>query len=389
MAVTTKYTVKVPLDLGATPGSDQSVIWDESEKEFALGTGTGITINNHADNRITTATSDPNTLNAESYFRHVATGLGTGQGKVDIGSSVAQLAAPYQLLTIGNSLYTSQLIVHSLSGDDPFVRFGLNDLNASVIGFGAKNNASNRKFQIGTYVDQTDTVFTPYLSMNHAGRIGIGEGPSPVLGKSYIDSNWGLFTTRAVLNTTAQDEDEWVSVTAFQNSETGVTKATKVLQLYAGAPVSNFPESTTPGIRFIEFYARNDINENYLLGHISANNYPWANPGVEIYSVSDKRLKKDIKTLSVGLDKLLKIQPVEYKWKINKGKGYDKGFIAQDLHKIYPEAVQVPLTDNAEKDPWTISPTKLIPLLVKSIQDQQEIIKKLENRINNLENKIK
>jgi len=399
------YNVKVRLDPN-TQSTDSSVIYDVSEKKFALGTGTGITITNSVNNNILTADGTQTNIIGESLFRWVDGGDGgTDEGKAQIGLTATDYATPNQLLDVGikiNELTATkvpQAIFHAQTGTDnfPFLRIGLdgNTTNkaAAVIGLGSKYAGVYDFLQLGVFSSQAGGSFSPKLSMNIAGRFGIGEGTSPVLGKSYIDSNWQLFATRAFLNSDSQDEDEWAGTAAFQNSSTDITNKVKVLQLYAGAVASNYPEggNTEPDsyTRFIEFYGRNDINENYLLGHISANNYVWANPGVQIYSVSDKRLKKDIKTLSVGLDKLLKIQPVEYKWKINKGKGYDKGFIAQDLHKIYPEAVQVPLTDNAEKDPWTISPTKLIPLLVKSIQDQQEIIKKLENRINNLENKIK
>jgi hypothetical protein len=387
------YNVKVRLDPDDIT-SDKSVIYDSTAKKFTLSTAASSDIVvNEGSNRITVSNNTNTEVVANSYFRFIedAGGVGgTGAGKLQIGSTSA---VPLQLVDIGQNNDTdNQILISSTNGDQSFLRLGMDSTDTLVAAFGSKTS-TNQKFQVGTYPSATSPSFTPYLSMNHSGRVGLGEGTSPVLGKSYIDSNWQLFTTRTFTNTIAQDEDEWVGTAAFQNSSTNATNKVKVLQLYTGTLASNYPEGgsteSNSYTRFIEFYARNNINENYLLGHISANNYAWAPPGVAIYSVSDKRLKKDIKTLSVGLDKLLKIQPVEYKWKINKGKGYDKGFIAQDLHKIYPEAVQVPLTDNAEKDPWTISPTKLIPLLVKSIQDQQEIIKKLENRINNLENKIK
>ena len=38
-------------------------------------------------------------------------------------------------------------------------------------------------------------------------------------------------------------------------------------------------------------------------------------------------------------------------------------------------------------DPMTVAPDKLIPLMIKSIQDQQDIIDKLTERIEKLENK--
>ena len=44
-------------------------------------------------------------------------------------------------------------------------------------------------------------------------------------------------------------------------------------------------------------------------------------------------------------------------------------------------------TNDLKKDQWGVDYGKLTPLLVKAIQDQQEIINKLEERIYNLEKK--
>ena len=64
----------------------------------------------------------------------------------------------------------------------------------------------------------------------------------------------------------------------------------------------------------------------------------------------------------------------------------EKGFIAQELYEIYPSAVYKP---KKEEDMWGIDYSKLTPILVQAIKDQQIIINELKNRITNLENKLK
>ena len=103
-------------------------------------------------------------------------------------------------------------------------------------------------------------------------------------------------------------------------------------------------------------------------------------------NTSDKRFKNNIKPLSVGLNELLKIQPSEYNW--NQSPIVSKGFIAQDLYKIYPDAVYKPKDETDLSDPWSVDYGKLTPLLVKAIQDQQKIIEGLKERIIKLENSI-
>lgn len=78
----------------------------------------------------------------------------------------------------------------------------------------------------------------------------------------------------------------------------------------------------------------------------------------------------------MSLEKLEKIEVKKFNFK-----GDDKeyiGFIAQELHKVFPQAVIVG-GDNPEKDPWKIDYLQIIPLLVNSIKELNERIKKLEN----------
>jgi hypothetical protein len=61
----------------------------------------------------------------------------------------------------------------------------------------------------------------------------------------------------------------------------------------------------------------------------------------QITSSSDERIKKDIKKIS-ELDKILLLNPIEYKYidELN-GKKTNYGFIAQDVKKIIPNAVDI------------------------------------------------
>lgn len=56
-------------------------------------------------------------------------------------------------------------------------------------------------------------------------------------------------------------------------------------------------------------------------------------------SPSDRRLKKDIKTMDFGLSQVLGLKPVEFKWKHNNAISW--GFIAQDVREVLPQLVRV------------------------------------------------
>jgi hypothetical protein len=106
---------------------------------------------------------------------------------------------------------------------------------------------------------------------------------------------------------------------------------------------------------------------------------------------SDGRLKTDQKTLNYGLKEIMQLQPKSYFHHsseiqedgtfimVGSQKTHTFGFIAQELNQIIPEAVYVP--EDESKNLWAIDYEKLIPVLTKAMQEQQEIIEetKMEN----------
>jgi hypothetical protein len=93
---------------------------------------------------------------------------------------------------------------------------------------------------------------------------------------------------------------------------------------------------------------------------------------VNYSTISDRRYKKDIRDLDSSLELINRLSPVSY-LTINQTEGDRRnyGFIAQDLHKVIPEAVNVPVNDSNN---YTIEYMSLIPLLTKSIQDLTETV---------------
>jgi hypothetical protein len=111
------------------------------------------------------------------------------------------------------------------------------------------------------------------------------------------------------------------------------------------------------------------VDSVYVGGNVSASAYTTR---------SDFNLKDDIFDIKYGLNDILKLQPVEYTYKSNGSK--QLGFIAQDIGTILPEVVSF-------EESMSVNYQAIIPILTKAIQEQQALIKALEQRIINLENK--
>lgn len=100
------------------------------------------------------------------------------------------------------------------------------------------------------------------------------------------------------------------------------------------------------------------------------------NVGGAVVHASDRRLKRNIKDISYGLKDVLKLEPKEYFWK-GKTQDYKSlGLIAQDVDEVIKNVV----TYDKEIDRYGVSYTELIPVLIKAIQQQQEIIEAQEAR---------
>ena len=96
---------------------------------------------------------------------------------------------------------------------------------------------------------------------------------------------------------------------------------------------------------------------------------------------SDKRLKKDIKDLSYGLKEILVLQPKSYHWKNSTSVNESLGLIAQDVKSVIKEIVH---TSDDENKSLSISYIELIPVLIKAIQEQHDIIKNQDLKISDL-----
>jgi hypothetical protein len=109
-----------------------------------------------------------------------------------------------------------------------------------------------------------------------------------------------------------------------------------------------------------------------------------------ISAISDKRLKENIVDLEIGLDAILALRPRKFDWKKesgNNGKNI-RGFIAQEFEEVFPDLIDQSINAAPEgEEPYKQIRQDLIPVLVKAIQEQQQTIQDLTNRLINLENK--
>jgi len=109
-----------------------------------------------------------------------------------------------------------------------------------------------------------------------------------------------------------------------------------------------------------------------VCGYVSMN--ATANTVTYVNS-SDSRLKTNPRDFS-GIDIVKEIKPKKYERLSNLGVD-EIGLYAQELNEVFPEAVAVGDEDVTVK-PWGIDYGRITPVLVKAIQEQQQIITDLK-----------
>ncbi|MES2648820.1 MAG: tail fiber domain-containing protein [Bacteroidota bacterium] len=106
--------------------------------------------------------------------------------------------------------------------------------------------------------------------------------------------------------------------------------------------------------------------------------------------LSDRRLKTNIRPLPPLLDKVMQLQPVQYKMKnADDDSKINRGFIAQEVRKLFPELVAI-LNDNnagdkALPDLHMLNYSQFFVIAIKAIQEQQAQIATLTKEIIKLE----
>lgn len=131
------------------------------------------------------------------------------------------------------------------------------------------------------------------------------------------------------------------------------------------------------------------VHHMYDLGY-STMERAWDDVYAQAFvSTSDKREKSNVKSLTYGLDEILKLRPVSYTFNRDINGETKLGLIAQDVLPLIKEVVKTHDYKYTKDSPTVMKKVKLerlgmkyqelIPVLIKAIQEQQLQIDELKN----------
>lgn len=123
-------------------------------------------------------------------------------------------------------------------------------------------------------------------------------------------------------------------------------------------------------------------------GNVERGRIEWTTAGTTYNTSSDYRLKTNVNTLTGALEKVLLLSPKTFNY-IDNGDTIISGFIAHEVQEIVPEAVtgqKDEMREDGTPKYQGMDHSRIVPILVGAIQEQQTIIEDLKSRLETLEN---
>jgi trimeric autotransporter adhesin len=286
----------------------------------------------------------------------------TSAGVVGIGAvpPSGTSSSSYSQLQVGNSFVSDSEGTNSSFQLLQNAYVGSGNNNYAVVGSGASH--SNRIMMTSGVISfaraypvtaDSQITYNESMRIDSSGNVGIGTS-SPTARLSVADSKTGTEASpHLVIVGNGYTGNHWLDTSAYY---IGQNSNARLLRIYSG---SNEAVGVELGV-----------------GATSFGTY------------SDERLKKDITDLTNGLNKILALRPVNFKYKSDADDYRNRiGIIAQSIVGQVDEALdETKITADDETQYYNVRYQDLIPVLVKGIQEQQTQIQELEARITALEN---
>jgi len=252
------------------------------------------------------------------------------------------------------------------------------------------NSASTTAHSILTLRTNGNGSGNPYLSFDINGVKGYSMGIDNADGDKFkFHTNWNLNNANTPALTLASDGKFGIGTASpsrslhVQSSDNTTVYIESTTSDNNGMMILNGNTNQNWGNGYHEFMMFQ--NQGTTIGQITAPN----GSSVFYNTASDYRLKKDLKPFK-GLDLINRIKTYDYAWKIDDSRMY--GFMAHELQEVLPYTV------TGEKDavdsmgkiiPQTVDYSKLTPILVKAIQEQEQKINQLEKEKEALEKTLR
>jgi hypothetical protein len=313
----------------------------------------------------------------------------------------------------------------------------INNTDNTPVRFGTTNTERLRIDAAGRLLVGTSSARDAFFSSGTSARLQIeGSGADSFASLTRNNNDAGapilfLAKSRGTGNTTVQNGDEIGRISFQGNDGSGFEEAALISVYVDGEPNTSGDTTDMPGrlvfsttadgasspTEALRITSAQDLmisqsgsglfvgttaDGAYRIGRssfaVSSGTLYIGNAAIQVSS--DVRLKKDIEDTNLdALAAISKIKVKDFTWDDPTDTSYNNrnargkwtGLIAQELIEVLPFVVNAPRKeedgsiDHDSESVWTLDQSQLCPVLIKAIQQQQEIIANLEARLSALE----
>ena len=377
--------------LGSGTASSSTFLAGDSSYKTVSGT----TINNNADNRVITGSGTANTLEGEANLTFDGSTLAC-QGSAIFNESGADVDFRVEGDTDANMIFgdaSSNNVGIGLA--TPMGKLHIRRASSGATGVQAASDEL-------TLEGSGDSGMCILSGNNSSGIIHFGDDGNNQIGYIYYSHGTNSLgfgsngATRATFDTDGR---------FFVNSST-VQQAALVNVAHGGNSVAGISFNDTDSASNATYASF--IKGGTLIGNIRRNGSADA---VNYNTSSDYRLKDGIVNKTDGIEKIKLLKPRKFYWKSDSDKTLVDGFLAHEVSDVVPEAIsgvkdavekykdgeELPegksvgdnkLDENGDTiiEPQGIDQSKIVPLLVASVQELITENETLKTRITALEN---
>ena len=363
------------LTFGNLTESTSSVLTITGGTGSVIGSGTTIQVKQASSTQSGFLSStDWTTFNSkQAALTNPVTGTGTTNylpkftGASTIGNSIVQDDGTYVGIGgTGSGTYGKLSVFGGISiKDDNNAKLEIGRYSSGAANSYIKIGTNSASLRITNAADSADLV-----TFANSGNVGIGT--SSPNDKLVVQSSANVWAAKFMANTTTNDA---FGVQIFA----GTTNNDTAFRILNAATTSTY------------FFVRGDgllASPPLIATHTTssgANMYVDPSNGAIYRSTSSLKYKKNVQDYNKGLDIVMQLRPVSYEGKseVDAGRTF-AGLIAEEVHDLgLTEFVQYA----EDGSPDALAYQNMIALLVKGMQEQQEIINELSAKVTALEQK--
>jgi hypothetical protein len=322
--------------------------------------------------RFNNTTNNPTTLrilNFNGNFYDIQNNPSDNSLVIDYNDTARMVILSGGQIGIGKSPRTSGGITLDVAGG---IQSTNDSGNASYINFGMYSNPALSY----TYI-QGDARSNGYMKFhtNDTERLRILSNGDIGIGTSAPNAKLQIVSSGEGLYVTSSGGSQTLRITSSTNNTTLFRMSNFNGNFY---DLQNNPSDNSFTIDYLDA-ERFRISSNGSIGAGGST--------TNIYNASDFRLKQNINSIQYGLKEILQLNPINFNWidgfESENNNKTSLGFIAQEVEKIIPEAIELftnklNINNNLIKNPLRINEKFIIPVIVKAIQELKSELDQLK-----------